>query len=747
MKKIFVSLLLISSNLLAQDTTYIGDTSVISMAVPANKIYKISGTLTMRPGSGINILGDASGGLLITGKLDIQGTPKQSWTNAVGSISAGQTTFNVVNASGWNAGDEIAIVPTAINDYYNYEVRAISNISGNTITVSVPFVFSHPQVENWTAEIMNLTRDINITGNGFIQITSNQPQVVKYVATRYMGHRKDVNGDGIKEMVLGKYVWHNHHSGDGSRGSIWEGVVARDSYNHVYVSHDSHGITYRNNVAFNTDETPFWWDEGFSNGSHDIIWEGNIAANTTFTARSLMLDAGDPSSTNSPRTFSVAYNLTNGDNNIARNNVAVGTYGDHHTGAGFKWEAISNDHKEGIWEFKNNLAHNNACGLSVWQNTSNNHIVQDHNSYNNFLEIYHGAYGNNYKYIGGQIKGQLVVHAASSNTARIRFENMTIDSVLVEGSPGTSTLPILFRNCNIIKYQSAVSPNPHNTDLVQCTIGSIEMHPLSNPAERVRVQSVSGQATVYTKDGSANINPFAPAIWGDGTGLTGEYFNNPDFTNPAFSRVDAFIGFSEWNNDIDYRIIDKTISVRWVGKVQAQFSETHTFMMLTSGSHKLWVNNQLIINANTPGSMTSGSIALVAGQKYDIKIEFSNPDNDLSPGVNLYWLSSSINSFCMMGDNNPTGGEYVPQSQLFTNTVLSTTPKPTVVKREKKSNLFVSNFSTLNSDKIYQYSLFDIAGRLIKRGAVKVGRNEFDIATGVYILKLNNGENFKIIKQ
>src|SRR5262249_6086564 len=65
-------------------------------------------------------------------------------------------------------------------------------------------------------------------------------------------------------------------------------------------------------------------------------------------------------------------------------------------------------------------------------------------------------------------------------------------------------------------------------------------------------------------------------------------------------------------------------SARWTGQVQAQYSQTYTFYTESDDGVRLWVNGQLLIDNWTDHAPTenSATIALVAGQKYDIKMEY-----------------------------------------------------------------------------------------------------------------------------
>jgi len=152
--------------------------------------------------------------------------------------------------------------------------------------------------------------------------------------------------------------------------------------------------------------------------------------------------------------------------------------------------------------------------------------------------------------------------------------------------------------------------------------------------------------TTYT----ANFNLLSV---GGGDGLLGTYYNNADFTGTTLTRIDPTINFS-WDTTAPAPGFGiDTYSVRWTGQIQALYSQTYTFYTQTNDGIRLWVNNQLIISNWTDHVLTenSGTITLVAGQKYDIRIEFYY--NYGGAAMRLLWSSPSTPKIA------------VPQSQLF----------------------------------------------------------------------------------
>jgi uncharacterized delta-60 repeat protein len=111
---------------------------------------------------------------------------------------------------------------------------------------------------------------------------------------------------------------------------------------------------------------------------------------------------------------------------------------------------------------------------------------------------------------------------------------------------------------------------------------------------------------------------------GTGTGLKGEYFNNMDFTAPVFTRTDANINFNWGTGSPDPRIESDTFSVRWSGQIQVPTTGRYTFYTTTDDGVRLTVNGQRLIDKLVPQAATewSGSIDLVAGQKYNIMMDY-----------------------------------------------------------------------------------------------------------------------------
>jgi glucose/arabinose dehydrogenase len=141
---------------------------------------------------------------------------------------------------------------------------------------------------------------------------------------------------------------------------------------------------------------------------------------------------------------------------------------------------------------------------------------------------------------------------------------------------------------------------------------------------------------------------------GNGTGLIGTYYDNINFTNPVLTRTDTSVDFNWGNGSPAPTIANDTFSVVWTGQVQALFSETYTFFTNTDDGVRLFVNGQQVINQFTdqaPTTVNGTPIALMAGQKYDIRMEYF--ENAGGAVAQLGWQSSS------------QARQIIPKSQLF----------------------------------------------------------------------------------
>ncbi|MBN8562674.1 MAG: DUF4347 domain-containing protein [Leptolyngbya sp. UWPOB_LEPTO1] len=153
---------------------------------------------------------------------------------------------------------------------------------------------------------------------------------------------------------------------------------------------------------------------------------------------------------------------------------------------------------------------------------------------------------------------------------------------------------------------------------------------------------------------STALPPVQP---GTGNGLQGEYFDNIDFTNLRVTRTDATVNFNWGTGSPAPSIAADTFSVRWTGQVQPLYSDTYTFFTTTDDGVRLFVNNQLVIDSFIDQAATerTGTIALQAGLRYDIRMEYYERGGRAS--ALLGWLSPN------------QVRQIIPQAQLYSGRV------------------------------------------------------------------------------
>lgn len=142
---------------------------------------------------------------------------------------------------------------------------------------------------------------------------------------------------------------------------------------------------------------------------------------------------------------------------------------------------------------------------------------------------------------------------------------------------------------------------------------------------------------------------------GMGTGLRGEYYDNLDFTDFKFSRIDPKVDFDWGSGSPGPSMKADIFSVRWTGQIIPEYSETYTFFVNSDDGVRLWINNKLIIDCWKPqydgAKEFCGKISLTAGKKYAFKMEYFDDVNDAS--AKLFWCSHSQKK------------EIIPSSQLY----------------------------------------------------------------------------------
>ena len=249
----------------------------------------------------------------------------------------------------------------------------------------------------------------------------------------------------------------------------------------------------------------------------------------------------------------------------------------------------------------------------------------------------------------------------SGTTQSINFpaipNKITTDPAFNVSASASSGLPITFY---LVEGPAQMTGN---TVTLNGTPGSVRIRAIQPGDNTYQPAQAVEQVFDVLQDNSAGI------------GLDGNYFNNMDFTSPALTRIDPVINFDWGTGSPDPSMGAETFSIRWEGQIKPNYSETFTFYTTTDDGVRLWVNDQLIINqwVDQPPTEHSGTIALTANQKVDIKMEFY--ENGGGAMARLEWASPSQSRQTVPSANLfPTNFNEAPTAVISANPTAGAAP-------------------------------------------------------------------------
>src|SRR6204780_5077871 len=326
--------------------------------------------------------------MMMGGTLNLHGNRTNSWTKLSKTAEAGSNSIEVLNASGWRAGDVIVLASTDF-DPHQAERRTIAAIRGNTITLDKKLDSMH---------FGKITFDVDERGEvGMLSrniLIQASPDADK---TLFGGHIMAMNGskmfvDGVElnrmgqNMHLARYPIHWHLIGD-AQGQYIKNSAIHDTYSRCVTVHGTNYLDVENNVTYNNIGHCFFLEDAVE---HDNQFVHNLGILTKChpDAPCVATDLGpfgaeggknfDTDAQNakdilipSDNTASTFW-ITNPDN-IYRDNVAAGSDAtgfwyalpEHPTGK-FEGTEISKatwPRRTQVREFKGNVSHSNFDGF------------------------------------------------------------------------------------------------------------------------------------------------------------------------------------------------------------------------------------------------------------------------------------------------------------------------------------------------------------------------------------------------
>jgi len=155
--------------------------------------------------------------------------------------------------------------------------------------------------------------------------------------------------------------------------------------------------------------------------------------------------------------------------------------------------------------------------------------------------------------------------------------------------------------------------------------------------------TISAEEVVYPGEGEGLFR----SLWTAKAGGRGW------FEDSICGEVDPFVEHV-WEGSPGCGIEKSYWNARWEGQLESLFSETYTIYLTMDDYGKVWVDNQLLIDAwksGSQGKTFSANFDLKAGNKVPIRVDFAQGVGTAS--IKLEWES----------DSNPR--ELIPQAQLF----------------------------------------------------------------------------------
>lgn len=137
-----------------------------------------------------------------------------------------------------------------------------------------------------------------------------------------------------------------------------------------------------------------------------------------------------------------------------------------------------------------------------------------------------------------------------------------------------------------------------------------------------------------------------PAV-GEGSGLYGEYFANPDFSGePLLKRVDPRLDFW-WFQSGPANELGENFSIRWTGKLSVLTTGRYTLRVAHTSNARLYLDDRLLIDSHaaaglgdTQTAVPEAQVELTASQPYNLRLELSKPTATDYTHVRLFFAAT-----------------------------------------------------------------------------------------------------------
>jgi hypothetical protein len=222
---------------------------------------------------GEQLMGMGDRGIMLSGgTLNLHGNRTNAWTKLSATAEAGSSTISVLDASQWQAGDEIVLASTDYNPR-QAERRTIAAINGNTITLNQPLTYMHYGEITYgvdeRGEVGLLSRNVKVQASDDAAESFFGGHIMAMVTSRMYVEGVELNRMG-QNLELARYPIHWHLVGDAGQGQYVRNAAIHDTFNRCVTVHGTNNLQVENNVTYNTVGHCFFMEDGIETGNQYI---------------------------------------------------------------------------------------------------------------------------------------------------------------------------------------------------------------------------------------------------------------------------------------------------------------------------------------------------------------------------------------------------------------------------------------------------------------------------------------------
>jgi hypothetical protein len=439
--------------------------------------------------------------VLDRGVFTAAGALKRAWSFLTDGAGPGDAVIAVEDASGWSAGDLVALTPSAERSerehFAQFDELAIAAVSGDGSTsvelVNAP-VHTHAGCDRGTclrrAEAINLSRNVVVrsaddSAHAHVMVAQRASLQLDSVELRWLGPEWPEDGPRCGGPRRRAPIWF-HQQDDAADGSFVRHVAIWGGQSHFAVIERSHGIELRDVAGYDALGSGF---ELFYDAA------GCASCERDFAPRVLLrevLAAKLGVALREQDCLRIVHRHTGiavsgGEGSGCERCVAtgIGYLGGGADVAGFSWQEGGSG-RPAAFVFTDNVAHNNRNhGAFIWHNETRPQSPYARNAFwsNDGYGLYWGALGTALAFqdLTATDNGAASIGvAATPEDERLRVERASLDDLTVLGFAFPPERPAILRELSFGGAQPLAFSQPH----AACSAGD-ESDPMDPDCTRI----------------------------------------------------------------------------------------------------------------------------------------------------------------------------------------------------------------------------------------------------------------------